>query len=122
LPHLKQIFLAWFTYDTERPPADYMAWLGEPGHRWLTAQGEFDGDSAALTVYLTSGGVFNSPQPVPVTEPDGEMLLEFTGCNSGRVTFDIPSLDLQGEVPIERVALDNIEQCYLLGNPLPDSQ
>jgi hypothetical protein len=66
--------------------------------------------------------VFNSPQPVPVTESDGEMLLEFTGCNSGRVTFDIPSLDLQGEVPIERVALDNIAQCYLLGNPSPDAQ
>jgi hypothetical protein len=121
LPHLKQIFMAWFTYDTERPPADFEAFLGEPGHRWLTAQGTFAGNSAVLTVFLTSGGVFNSPLPAPVTAPDGEILLEFSGCNAGTVTFDIPSLDLQGVVPVERIAPDNIAQCYLLGNPLPDT-
>jgi hypothetical protein len=122
LPHLKQVFMAWFTYDTERPPADIAAILGEPGHRWLTAQGEYAGDSAVLTVYLTSGGVFNSRLPAPTTVPDGEILLEFSGCNAGTVTFDIPSIDLQGEVPIERVSTDNIAQCYLLGNPLPEAR
>ncbi len=35
----KLVFLAWFTYDTERPPAEVIAMLGEPGHRWLTALG-----------------------------------------------------------------------------------
>jgi len=122
LPHLKQIFLAWFTYDTERPPADVTAFLQEPGHRWMTAQGEYEGDSAVLTLFVSSGGVFNSALPAPVTESGGEILLEFTGCNSGTVTFDIPSMDLQGVVPIERVAADNIAQCYLLGNPLPDAR
>ena len=32
-PVIKQVFLAWFTYDTERPPEDVTAILGEPGHR-----------------------------------------------------------------------------------------
>jgi len=122
LPQLRQIFMAWFTYDTERPPADVTAFLQEPGHRWMTAQGEYDGNSAVLTVFVTSGGVFNSAVPAPMTTADGEILLEFTDCNSGTVTFDIPSLDLQGVVPIERVAPDNIAQCYLLGNPLPEAR
>ena len=42
-PERKEMFLAWFTYDTERPPEDVTALLGEPGHRWLTAQGPYDG-------------------------------------------------------------------------------
>ena len=38
-----QMFVAWFTYDTVRPPEDVTAFLGEPGHRWLTAQGPYVG-------------------------------------------------------------------------------
>ncbi len=44
----KLVFLAWFTYDTERPPEDVTAFLGEPGHRWLTALGPYEGDTALL--------------------------------------------------------------------------
>ena len=36
-PDIKQMFLAWFTFNVERPPEDVTAFLGEPGHRWLTA-------------------------------------------------------------------------------------
>jgi hypothetical protein len=122
LPHLKQIFMAWFTYDTERPPADVTAILQEPGQRWMTAQGEFDGNSAVLTIFTSSGGVFDSSDPTVISVANGEILLEFTGCNSGTVTYNIPSIDRQGVVPIERIALDNVEQCYLLGNPLPDPE
>jgi len=57
------IFLAWFTYDTERPPQNVVALLGEPGHRWVTAQGPYNGDTADLTVYLTEGGVFDMAEP-----------------------------------------------------------
>lgn len=121
LPNLKQVFLAWFTYDTERPPADVAAFLGEPGHRWLTAQGPFDGNIAVLPVFVTEGGVFDSPLPMPITTPDGEIIVEFIDCNSGTITYDIPSINRQGVIPIERVSLDNIAQCYLLGNPLPET-
>jgi len=38
-PDIQEMFVAWFTFDTERPPEDVTAQLGDPGHRWLTAQG-----------------------------------------------------------------------------------
>ena len=91
-----------------------MANLGEPGHRWLIALGDFDENFADLTLYLTSGGVFDSEMPVPSTDPYGEMTLEFSSCNKGTVTYQIPSTDNQGTVLIERIALDNVSSCYLL--------
>ena len=115
-PEIKQMFMTWFTYDTERPPGDVMAKLGEPGHRWLTAQGAYEENVAVLNMHVTSGGVFDSSQPVPVTEQDGEITVEFNTCNSGTVVYDIPSIDRQGIVPIERIVLDNVSLCYLLDN------
>ena len=115
-PEIEQIFMAWFTYDTERPPADVTAFLGEPGHRWLTAQGAYVENVAALEISMTSGGVFDSPEPEPVTEPYGEIMLEFSTCNAGTVTYDIPSVDRQGVIPIERIVLDNVPLCYLLNS------
>jgi plastocyanin len=110
-PDISSIFLAWFTYDTERPGAEVMANLGEPGHRWLTAFGEYSGGAALLDVELTEGGVFNSAQP-PVTQTaDGTIMLECTGCNECTVTYDITSAGVQGVVPIERIALDNVPAC-----------
>jgi flagellar basal body rod protein FlgG len=115
-PEIKQVFMAWFTYDTERPPEDVTAFLGEPGHRWLTAQGEYEENIAILDVYITAGGLFDSPLPEPVTEPYGEIMLEFSTCNAGTVTYDIPSVDRQGVIPIERIVLDNVPLCYLLNS------
>jgi hypothetical protein len=113
-PQIRQIFLAWFTYDTERPPDDVNALLGEPGHRWLTAQGPYEENVALLEISVTSGGVFDNPFPETVTVPDGEMTLEFSTCNSGMLSYDIESVNRQGLAPIERIALDNVPLCYLL--------
>lgn len=115
-PEIKQVFVAWFTYDTERPPGDVTAILGEAGHRWLTAQGKFEDNIAELILYVTQGGVFDSEEPKPGTDPYGELMLEFATCNSGKVIYDIPSIFQQGEVQIERIALDNVPLCYLLEN------
>ena len=110
---MQTVFLAWFTYDTERPPQDVMAILGEPGHRWVTAQGGYDGDTAMLNVFLTSGGVFDAAEPPAVTDQDpiGTMTIVWTGCNAGTLTYDLPGLGLSGEIPIERIALDNVPAC-----------
>lgn len=105
------IFLAWFTYDTERPGAGVEATLGEPGHRWLTAFGSFSGASAVLDIELTSGGVFDSGVPMPGQVADGSILIEFLGCNEALVSYDIESVNLQGEIPIQRIALDNVPRC-----------
>ena len=115
-PEIKLVFMAWFTYDTERPPEDVAAFLGEPGHRWLTAQGEYEENVATLDAYITVGGVFDSPEPEAVAEPYGEIMLEFSTCNEGTVTYDIPSVDRQGVIPIERIVLDNVPLCYVLNS------
>ncbi len=111
---IQMMFLAWFTYDTERPPGDVEAILGEPGHRWITAFGPFDGDTAILDIEITSGGVFDSAVPPVSQQTDGTATVRFDGCNSGTVTYDIVSLALMGEVPIERIALDNVAVCEAL--------
>jgi hypothetical protein len=115
-PEIEQIFLAWFTYDTERPPENVTANLGDPGHRWITAQGDYVDNEALLEVRVTHGGIFDSQEPIPDGYQDGEILLEFSTCNAGTVTYDIPSIDRQGVVPIERITLDNAPLCYMLGN------
>jgi hypothetical protein len=108
------MFLAWFTYDAERPAEDVEAMLGEPGHRWLTAFGPYDGNLAELDFELTSGGVFDSDTPVPGQVMDGTVSVEFDDCNTGMVVYDIASAGLYGLVPIERIALDNVAFCEAL--------
>jgi len=105
------MFLAWFTYDTERPPADTMAILGEPGHRWLTAFGPYSGDTAMLDVELTQGGVFDSAVQAVMQTPDGTIEVVFSGCNAGMVNYNIPSAAVSGQIPIQRIALDNVPYC-----------
>ena len=115
-PEIKQMFLAWFTFDTQRPPEDVTALLGEPGHRWLTAQGSYDGDTAKLTIFVTEGGVFDAVEPAATTDlaGDGTLTVQFTDCNAGLVSYEITSLGISGEIPIERIALDNVLLCELL--------
>ena len=112
-PDIKQVFLGWFTYDTERPASDTTALLGEPGHRWVTAQGPYEGNTANLTLFVTEGGVFNAAEPAAGTDPagDGTVTLTFTDCENGVVNFEITSLGLSGEIPIQRLALDNVARC-----------
>lgn len=113
LPEIQQMFVAWFTFDTERPPEDTPSVIGEPGHRWLIASGPYSGDMATLTVYVSEGGVFDSANPAPVTDPvgDGTMIIEFADCTAGIVTYEITSAGLSGEIPIQRVANDNVALC-----------
>jgi hypothetical protein len=105
------MFLAWFTYDSQRPDESTEAMLGEPGHRWLTAFGPYDGNVANLDLTLTSGGLFDSGIPMPDQVNDGTVSVEFEGCNLGMVTYNIFSAGLSGLVPIERIALDNVPAC-----------
>ena len=116
-PDLGVVSLAWFTYDTELPPMDATANLGDPGHRWLTAAGSYADNQAVMNIVLTSDGLFDTPTDVQRTDPpgsDGTLILTFDSCSSGTVEYDIPSIDRQGIVPIQRVADDNIALCEAL--------
>jgi hypothetical protein len=109
--------LAWFTYDTALPPPDATSHLGDASHRWLTAVGPFSGNSATMNIEMTSGGIFDTATEILRTDPpgsDGTIDLEFQNCNSGIVEYNIPSINRQGVVPIQRVANDNIMICDTL--------
>ena len=121
-PDIAKIFLAWFTYDTERPPQDVTAFLGEPGHRWLTAFGSYADNRAVLDIEVTQGGIFDASSPGTTQDLDGTIILEFSNCNAGTVTYDIASVDRQGVIPIERIALDNVPLCESTQEGLQASQ
>jgi len=117
-PNLGSMFLAWFTFDTELPPSDATAVLGDAGHRWLTAQGPFDGNSASLSAVLTSGGVFDAAEPMPGTNASyGTIDIVFDDCATAELRYDFPDSGLSGVVPLQRVAADNISLCEALAAP-----
>jgi hypothetical protein len=116
-PDLGAVSIAWFTYDTELPPMDATANLGDAGHRWMTAAGLYSENQAVMNIVMTSDGLFDTPTDVQRTDPpgsDGTFILTFDSCNSGTVEYDIPSISMTGIVPIQRVAGDNIALCEAL--------
>ena len=113
-PVIKKVFLSWFTFDIQRPPENVDAMLGEPGHRWLTAFGDYNGDTANLIIEVTSGGVFDSGVPAVNQVNDGTVTLKYTDCSNGTVEYDIPSLGLHGIIPIKRITPDIEALCQAL--------
>ena len=116
-PDLGFVTLAWFTYDTELPPLDATANLGDPGHRWMTAGGVINNDSATMNIEFTSGGIFDTASVIQRTDPpgsDGTIKLIFENCNEGTIDYDITTIGASGTVPIQRIAADNIALCDAL--------
>jgi len=116
-PDLGLASLAWFTYDTELTAEGTPANLGDAGHRWVTALGPITGNQVLMNIEMTSGGIFDTATDIQRTDPpgsDGTVLLIFTSCNSGTVEYNIPSINRQGLIPIQRVANDNIALCQAL--------
>ena len=119
-----EMFVGWYTYDLERPDDSVTALMGDPGHRWFTAQGPFSGNTAELDIYWTTGMIFDSETP-PRNQPfkDGTLTVEFEDCYTGTVSYEIESVSAIGEVPIERLANDAVVLCESLtdgpGKPGP---
>ena len=82
----------------------------------MTAIGPIQGGQARLTVSLTEGGVFDRVPPTPSTAPEGEILLSFTSCYRGMVTYQLPGQSRQGPIPIQRVVTDNAALCEALAS------
>lgn len=108
------MFLAWFTFDLERPQADTPSLIGEPGHRWMTAVGPFTGDSADLDITWSSGMIFDSETPPVENETDGTMVVEFDDCFTGAVSYDLGESGRTGTVPIQRIVNDAVPLCETL--------
>jgi len=117
LPEAETLFLAWFTYDAERPSEGVSAILGEPGHRWLTAQGPYDPNwpEVYLDVFLTQGGLFDSAEPAPeMGEPIGDIRIWWDECENATLSYYIPGLDLGSAMFIRRIVPDNVPLCEAL--------
>ncbi len=116
-PASELFFLSWFAFDVERPDESITAILGEPGHRWLTAFGTWEGDTVELIIELTSGAVFDKPEPPIDPQVEyGTITIVFHDCNNATLSYDIPSLGLMGTIELTRVFADpdNIALCEAL--------
>jgi hypothetical protein len=118
-PQTKTVMLSWLTFDTELPAQNASANLGDPGQRWLTGQGSYEGSRAELVVYSSSGGLFQDSLAVPVLEPVGSISLQFGGCDNGGVSYDLPGILSSGLIQIRRVASDNVALCEAQAHPVP---
>jgi hypothetical protein len=45
------------------------------------------------------------------------MTIEFADCTEGLVSYEITSLDISGEIPIQRITPDNVALCETLASP-----
>ena len=63
-----------------------------------------------MTIEIASDGIFDQPAEIDRVT-DGTIKLSFESCKKGVVEYDIPSINQQGTVHIERVAKDNIALC-----------
>jgi len=86
------IFVAWFTYGDDTAS----------GQRWLTAQGDFTGSTAAIDVYETTGGRFDDAQAVNVGKV-GTMTIDFTDCSNALLTYSLTDDDLADDMEISRL-------------------
>jgi len=86
------IFVAWFTYGEDT----------ESGQRWLTAQGNFEGSTAAIDVYETTGGSFDDSKLVDIDKV-GTMTIDFTDCSNAQLTYSLPADPAEGDIAITRV-------------------
>ena len=107
------LFVGWMTYDLQRPAIGARTSLGDPGHRWMTAYGEYFENIAQLNLQTTAGGVFNLP--TELTEVDeGTLEIELFDCNSGVIRFDLSGPGISGAIPIRRGNPANSQACRSL--------
>lgn len=118
---LKTVFIAWFTFDLERPAGGPGPMIGDDGHRWFTALGNYQAgdDAVSLTLYNSAGGVFDSGDPPVATAAYGTAELEFSDCLNGSLTYDIPGGPAAGVIPLTRIANDHLALCAQLGSAGP---
>jgi hypothetical protein len=112
-PELGTMFVAWFTFDTTPAGSEETAVIGDPNHRWYTAQGPYDGTAGELTLYNTEGGIFNQNTQTSNTAV-GTLNIDFDGCRTAVVEFDIPANNISGTIPLTRISGSTVEFCESL--------
>ncbi|MFB3079806.1 MAG: FG-GAP repeat protein, partial [Lysobacterales bacterium] len=112
-PESQFMFISWFTYTD--------AASDNPNEqRWLTAQGNYSGDTAELALFETLGGQFDDPRMVTTTQI-GEVTLSFSDCGQGQMTYSLDEEGLQGEFPLLRVIPGSENVCEDLAGTSPQA-
>jgi DNA-binding beta-propeller fold protein YncE len=102
-PISNYLFAAWYTYAPMGSAA------GAAGQRWYTAQAPFTPGmrSIPVTLYETTGGIFNTPRPPgQQTVPVGTGTLAFQSCTAATFSYhftDGSSSGLSGIITLSRV-------------------
>jgi len=91
----------WFTYPVEG---------GE--REWYLATGDINGNSAELTIYQTDNGFFDEPSMVG-TSAVGSATLDFSSCAAASWSYQIDTLGISGEIPLQRIAPDQFCEQFL---------
>ena len=109
VPEDQFMFISWFTFtDTASDNPNEQ--------QWYTAQGNYSGDTAVLDLFETLGGKFDDPQEVTTTQV-GEVMLSFSDCDMGLMSYLFDEEELQGEFPLIRVIPGSDNVCEgLSGN------
>jgi hypothetical protein len=103
-PISSYLFVAWYTYEPTGTAA------GASGQRWYTAQAPFTAGerSIPVTIYETTGGIFDTPipPPGPPTVPVGSGTLAFQNCTAATFSYKFTggsSSGLSGTITLSRV-------------------
>ena len=82
-PVAKALFFAWYTYAVNGQAQ------GAAGQRWYTGQAGYTpgARSITLSLYETTGGLFNQSPPSPTTTKVGTGKLTFTSCSDATLAF-----------------------------------
>ena len=96
--------MTWFTYRaTDDPTPETM--LVADGQRWYVAEGSFQGYTGVLQLFSTSGGRFNTGDPVSLNEV-GTLTVHFTNCFEGVVEVLFAGSTTLVQFPITRLTPD----------------
>jgi hypothetical protein len=102
-PNSGALFAAWYTYMPNGTAT------GAAGQRWYTAQAAFTPGmrSMPVTIYETTGGVFDIPTPPgQKTVPVGTGTMAFQSCSAATFSYNFTggsSSGLSGTIPLSRV-------------------
>ena len=113
--NISVMFIAWFTYEATRPAGLPAPEIGEWGHRWITLQGNYEGNVADLTIYHSEGGEFESKTTKPADAlAIGKATLTMHDCYRATLEYAIDGTNFQGTKDLVRIVSDNIPTCQIM--------
>jgi len=101
-PNQPLAWLTWYTYAQNGQS------LGEGGQRWYTAQAAYTPGTriVPMTLYETTGGLFDKPAPTPATVPIGTITATFISCTALKLDYNFTggsSAGASGTINMTRV-------------------